>query len=55
MGFDKPAIPNVEDLAAVQAGIAFCHRRVHHSALRDPHFVLRDLKQAHRNDEPQIE
>jgi hypothetical protein len=28
MGFDKPAIPNVEYLAAVQAVIAFCHCRV---------------------------
>jgi hypothetical protein len=28
MGFDKPANPNVEYLAAVQAVIAPCHRRV---------------------------
>ena len=28
MGFDKPANPNVDYLAAVQAVFAFCHRRV---------------------------
>ena len=33
MGFDEPASPNVEYLAAVQAVFVFCHRRVFRNAL----------------------